>query len=421
LAANINYTGAYKLEKAPLLENEIEYKPIPVKELLKEMKNLSTLMVDLAYLSVLYNDVELAWEVYELEKRIDYLELLLTMQASLATRNVRDAEKIVSIHRLATASNKVSDAAADIAGIVLSKTGLPPLSIVDLFPKDSMVAKIVVPDNFQARGVKIRELIDELKVILNIMVIRRERNWILEPDENFVLHSGDVLLVEGTENSINLLKKYFNIPVTKPYAEKAVEYRRIAEGLYQLKNTSQVMLDLAYTALLTKSEEFAEKIEELEDYVDRMAKSFELEVILHEKLSAMEKLNIVSIAVSSENIADAALEMVEPLLKGLEPHPIIMDVLWETEERISVIEMDETDEGKTLTELGYGDRGITVLAVRRGDKWFITPPYTGFKVKSGDILIVKYFSESEEIVEELEKEEDREEMIEEIQEEEWEE
>ena len=181
------------------------------------------------------------------------------------------------------------------------------------------------------------------------------------------------------------------------------------------------MLDLAYTALLTKSEEFAEKIEELEDYVDRMAKSFELEVILHEKLSAMEKLNIVSIAVSSENIADAALEMVEPLLKGLEPHPIIMDVLWETEERISVIEMDETDEGKTLTELGYGDRGITVLAVRRGDKWFITPPYTGFKVKSGDILIVKYFSESEEIVEELEKEEDREEMIEEIQEEEWEE
>jgi len=421
LAANVNYTGAYKLEKAPLLENEIEYKPIPVKELLKEMKNLSTLMVDLAYLSVLYNDVELAWEVYELEKRIDYLELLLTMQASLATRNVRDAEKIVSIHRLATASNKVSDAAADIAGIVLSKTGLPPLSIVDLFPKDSMVAKIVVPDNFPARGVKIRELIDELKVILNIMVIRRERNWILEPDENFVLRSGDVLLVEGTENSINLLKKYFNIPVTKPYAEKAVEYRRIAEGLYQLKNTSQVMLDLAYTALLTKSEEFAEKIEELEDYVDRMAKSFELEVILHEKLSAMEKLNIVSIAVSSENIADAALEMVEPLLKGLEPHPIIMDVLWETEERISVIEMDETDEGKTLTELGYGDRGITVLAVRRGDKWFITPPYTGFKVKSGDILIVKYFSESEEIVEELEKEEDREEMIEEIQEEEWEE
>ena len=171
MAANINYTGAYKLEKAPLLENEIEYKPIPVKELLKEMKNLSTLMVDLAYLSVLYNDVELAWEVYELEKRIDYLELLLTMQASLATRNVRDAEKIVSIHRLATASNKVSDAAADIAGIVLSKTGLPPLSIVDLFPKDSMVAKIVVPDNFQARGVKIRELIDELKVILNIMVL----------------------------------------------------------------------------------------------------------------------------------------------------------------------------------------------------------------------------------------------------------
>ncbi len=404
------------------IEYEVEYQPIPVKELLKEMKNLSTLMVDLAYLSVLYNDIDLATEVYELERRMDYLELLLTMQASLATRSVRDAEKIVSIHRLATASNKVSDAAADIAGIVLSKTGLPPLTVRDLFPRESTVAKVVVPKDLYEKGVKIGELMDKLGVVLNIMAIRRGKEWTIEPSENSKIYGGDVLLLEGTEKAINTLKKHFNLPIYKPPPTISTrEYIRIAEGLFQLKNTSQLMLDLAYTALLTKSEVIAERIEELEDYTDRISKNFELEVMLCNNLSEMEKLNIISIAVSSENIADAALEMVEPLLRGLEPHPIIMDVLWETEERISVIEMDETDEGKTLSELGYEDRGIVVLAVRRGDKWYITPPYTGFKVRSGDILIVKYFSESEDIVEELEKEEDREEMIEEIQEEEWEE
>lgn len=408
------------MNKKIVSEYEVEYQPIPVKELLKEMKNLSTLMVDLAYLSVLYNDIDLALEVYELEKRIDYLELLLTMQASLATRSVRDAEKIVSIHRLATASNKVSDAAADIARIVLSKTGLPPLTVKDLFPKESTVAKIVVPENI--RKVKIRDLMDSLGIVLNIMAIRRGRRWIIEPEEDSEILEGDVLLIEGTEKAINILRKHFNIPLQKIQpASSSKEYFRLAEGLFQLKNTSELMLDLAYTALLTKSEIIAERIEELEDYMDRISRNFELEVMMYNNLSEMEKVNIISIAVSSENIADAALEMVEPLLRGLEPHPIITDVLWETEERISVIEMDESDDGKTLSELGYEDRGIVVLAVRRGDRWYITPPYTGFKVKNGDILIVKYFSESEDIVEELEREEDREEMIEEIQEEEWEE
>jgi len=39
---------------------KIEYKPIPVSELLLELKNLSELMIDLAYSAALFNDKELA-------------------------------------------------------------------------------------------------------------------------------------------------------------------------------------------------------------------------------------------------------------------------------------------------------------------------------------------------------------------------
>ncbi|MGA3111317.1 MAG: PhoU domain-containing protein [Candidatus Bathyarchaeia archaeon] len=49
----------------------IEYKPIPVRELLLEMKNLSELMIDLAYSSALYNDKDLAEDVLALESRVD--------------------------------------------------------------------------------------------------------------------------------------------------------------------------------------------------------------------------------------------------------------------------------------------------------------------------------------------------------------
>ena len=46
--------------------NKIEYKPIPVRELLLEMKNLSELMIDLAYSAALFNDKPLAEDVMEL-------------------------------------------------------------------------------------------------------------------------------------------------------------------------------------------------------------------------------------------------------------------------------------------------------------------------------------------------------------------
>ncbi len=49
----------------PYLER-IEYKPISVRELFLEMKNLSHLMIDLAYSSLLLNSKELAEDVQRL-------------------------------------------------------------------------------------------------------------------------------------------------------------------------------------------------------------------------------------------------------------------------------------------------------------------------------------------------------------------
>ena len=54
---------------------KIAYKPIPVRELLVEMKNLSELMIDLAYSAALFNDKDLAEDVIALEEHIDTLGL----------------------------------------------------------------------------------------------------------------------------------------------------------------------------------------------------------------------------------------------------------------------------------------------------------------------------------------------------------
>ncbi|RLF01561.1 MAG: hypothetical protein DRK00_11225 [Thermoprotei archaeon] len=397
---------------------EVRYRPIPVKRLLRHMKDLSWLTVDLAFYSVIYGDEDLAREVLELEKSVDEIDLLLTMQAALATRNVDDAERMVSVFKLASATNAISDAAAEIAKVAIYKIRVPRDVALNMLGLEEVLARARI------RGVEgeisIGELLEKSSAIVDVVAVRRGREVVLEPHPSFKLTNGDVVVLKGSLDSVNAVISYLGYqPITR--AGGGDKYGEVLDMLVELRNVTTLMVDLAYTALLTKSETIAERVAELEEHVDALQEEFQERIMAVSALTSREKVGALRIAIASEEIADAANMIVEPLLKGLEPHPVIADVLDEALERISVIEMDESDEGLTLAELGYLRRGLVVLAVRRDGEWIVRPPYSSFRVKSGDVLIVKYAAESEEVVEALEKEEDREEIIEYIQEEEWEE
>ena len=113
---------------------KIEYKPRSVREILVEMKDLSEFMIDLAYSAALFNDKELAEEVGDLERRVDTLSYLLDMQAMVAVRNPKDAESLVGVAVVSSATDKISDAAADMAVIVLKDIGIHPL-VIEAFEK----------------------------------------------------------------------------------------------------------------------------------------------------------------------------------------------------------------------------------------------------------------------------------------------
>ena len=103
-----------------LTESEkIEYKPVSVRDALTEMKDLSEIMIDLAYSAALFHNHDLAEEVLELEKRVDYLAYIVNMNVMLAARDAEDAESLVGISTVAFATDEISDAAADIASLVL--------------------------------------------------------------------------------------------------------------------------------------------------------------------------------------------------------------------------------------------------------------------------------------------------------------
>jgi len=185
---------------------KIEYKPIPVRELLLERKNLSELMIDLAYSAALFSDKDLAEDVLELESRIDTLAYLLDIEIMIAARDAKDAESLIGVSTVAAAADKISDAAADIAAIVTRKIGVHP-RVGEIFEKvEERLMKATVKEGSEIIGKQIGELNLASEMGVDIIAIRRNKDWIINPSKTERIFLGDVLITRGAPLGINEFK-----------------------------------------------------------------------------------------------------------------------------------------------------------------------------------------------------------------------
>jgi uncharacterized protein with PhoU and TrkA domain len=177
--------------------DKIEYKPISVRDLLVEMKDLSELMIDLAYSAALFNSRPLAEEVIEMERRVDNLAYLLDMSAMLAARNAKDAEALVAVAVVAGAADKISDAAGDIAGIVLREIGIHPI-VREAFER---VEEHLTRTEIQKGSVWANKTLHELelapKMGVDIIAIRRGKDIIINPEKDELVLEGDIVVARG--------------------------------------------------------------------------------------------------------------------------------------------------------------------------------------------------------------------------------
>ena len=186
---------------------KIEYKPIPVRELLLEMKNLSELMIDLAYSAALFNDKELAQEVIELEERVDTLAYLLDMEIMVAARDPKDAEALIGVSTVAAATDKISDAAADIAGVVTHDIGVHPI-VTSIFEKvEEHLTKATVKQGSPIAGKQIGKLDLAARMGVDIIAIRRNKDWIINPEDKEKLFQGDILITRGAPEATKDFKE----------------------------------------------------------------------------------------------------------------------------------------------------------------------------------------------------------------------
>ena len=186
--------------------DKVEYRPISVREALTEMKDVSEIMIDLAYSSALFNSNELAEEVMELEKRVDYLDYIIDMNVMLAARDAEDAEPLTAVTSVAAATNKISDAAADIAAIVLKNIGIHPIVRKAFQQVEERLARAIVKPDSIFINKTLEELELAAKIGVDVIAIRRRQEWKIDPEDEEKILENDVLIARGAPHGIDELK-----------------------------------------------------------------------------------------------------------------------------------------------------------------------------------------------------------------------
>ena len=186
---------------------ELEYEPTSVKELLTEMKDISELIIDLAYSSVLFDNQEIAEEVKLLEVRMDKLNYDIRMMAMMAARTKEDAEQLAGILQIAEAAETISNTAGDIVKLLKEENTGPILPKI-LKKADEQLFRIKVSKESNACDKKIDDLKIETETGMRIIAIRRGEFWIYNPDSKTYIKSDDWLISRGTDDGFLDLSKF---------------------------------------------------------------------------------------------------------------------------------------------------------------------------------------------------------------------
>lgn len=178
-----------------------------IKDNILQMKNISELMVDLAYSAVFLQDLNITNEVGKMLAKIKSLEEDTT---KLLFKIKESDEKRMLLLELIDYIKEISNAAYNIAG--LSKSEDIP-SIVPEVLKDSDARVIIYTMQKNPRMVKRK--VGELRIMsetgARIIAVKRKEKWSFSIDKNTKLLASDFIVAVGPAESekklINLLSR----------------------------------------------------------------------------------------------------------------------------------------------------------------------------------------------------------------------
>ena len=372
-------------------------RPSNLKDMLREAKDTSELMVDLAYAALFYNSEDISEEVFRLEERLNVLVFDMRTLAILAARSPADSEQMAGILQVVQDIEKIGNAANDIAKIVVKRLGIPRELLQDIPDAEETPTRVRIHAGSRLEGRSLYDADLATETGMRPIAVRSDDEWNFDPEPEDVLRAGDVLFMQGPPEGVAEVREMAGAAVTvhTPSVEptgELTELERAVDILIEMKNLSEVAVGLAYSALLYYDAGLAREVVAIENEMDEMRYRLERWVLLaasHIEDSSRLR-GVLHLATASETIADCAMEMVWIVEKGEEVHPVLSAALGESDEIVLKLTVSPGSpaDGKTLEALQLEtETGMFALAVNRAGRWTYRPRDT-YALRGDDSLLV---------------------------------
>lgn len=155
----------------------------------------------------------------------------------------------------------------------------------------------------------------------------------------------------------------------------------VKDLIEEMKNLSELMLDLSYSAVLFDSKDIAKEVIISHDRLKELEERLYMHLFAASRGKYSHKfVSIIHLIENSERVATAAKNMAELVIEGKEMHPVIKSALKESDETVvrtqvaanSVFANQLIGDVKVRTNIG-----AQIIAIRRDEggrsKWIFNP------------------------------------------------
>ena len=169
--------------------------------------------------------------------------------------------------------------------------------------------------------------------------------------------------------------------------------RNLKDMLIEAKNTSELMVDLAYAAIFYNSEDLSEEVFRLEELLNDLVFDMRSLAIFAARshADAEQMAGILQVVQDIEKIGNAAYDIAKIVVKRLGIPPELLHDIPEAEEIPSRVRIhpESALDGRSLGEVDLPvETGMRPIAIRREDEWdFDAEPED--VLRAGDVLFLQ--------------------------------
>ena len=360
--------------------------PSNIRGLLRLAKYYSSIAVDLALYSLASGSKVAALEALRIEEELDRITKRIVAVASLAVRSPDDAPLAIAVDEIARGFDRTTDAAGDLAGIVIRD-----------YPVHPYLRAAVNCCGDVVMLVKAQKSIPALPGMVDILLVKRGDVYIVAPEDRTV-EKGDLVVLRGTPEEVaEAAERMGEARDPLGAARQALMAARggdeFAEKLIRLRWLARTMLDLALHSIVYGDGSVARFVLDLEDSADQLYyEVLEYSYSASSPDSAKAMVAISIFASAMESLADASTMMARVVAEGEagEYLELLGEAIEAAEEGYARVIVGPRLDGARLGDLGLAEMGVSALALGREGRWII-PLRPDFTLRRGDVLLIKYY------------------------------